>query len=77
MTFVPGVFCENKEERSYWFLFKKDKVLYFGQENDIRFPELISPSELGLKTAEPQFIGTIDGKNAFAAQVFEGEEICY
>ena len=77
MTFVPGVFCEKKEERSYWFLFKKDKVLYFGQENDIRFPELISPSELGLKTTEPQFIGTIDGKNAFAAQVFEGEEICY
>ena len=77
MTFIPGVFCEKKEERSYWFLFKKDKVLYFGQDNDIRFPELISPSELGLKTTEPQFIGTIDGKNAFAAQVFEGEEICY
>ena len=77
MTFVPGVFCEKKEERGYWFLFKKDNVLYFGKDDDIRFPELLSPSELGLKTTEPQFIGTIDGKNAFAAQVFEGEEICY
>ena len=77
MTFEPGVFCDKKDERGYWFLFKKDKVLYFGKDNDIRFPELLSPSELGLKTSEPQFIGTIDGKNAFAAQVFEGEEICY
>ena len=77
MTFVPGVFCDKKEERGYWFLFKKDKVLYFGQGEDIRFPELLSPSELGLKTTEPQFIGTIDGKSAFAAQVFETEEICY
>ena len=77
MIFEPGVFCEKKDERGYWFLFKKDKVLYFGKDDDIRFPELISPSELGLKTTEPQFIGTIDGRNAFTAQVFDTEEICY
>ena len=77
MTFEPGVFCKDPDQRGYWFLFKKDTVLYFGQGESVRFPELLSPSELGLKTTPPQFIGTLDGKNAFAAQVYETEEIYY
>ncbi len=50
MTFEPGVFCKDPDQRGYWFLFKKDTVLYFGKGENIRFPELLSPSELGLKT---------------------------
>ena len=77
MTFEPGVFCKDPDQRGYWFLFKKDTVLYFGKGENIRFPELLSPSELGLKTSPPQFIGVLDGKNAFTAQVYDTEEIYY
>ncbi|MCQ2604313.1 MAG: NAD(+) diphosphatase [Spirochaetia bacterium] len=74
MEFVPGVFCDNTEQRGFWFLFKKGKVLYFGSGDSIRFPELLRPSELGLKTTEPVYIGQLNGKNVFTAQVFETEE---
>lgn len=77
MNFEPGLHCSNQSERGYWFLFKKDTVLYFGKGNDITFPVLLAPSELGLKTTEPVYIGKLDGKNVFAAQVFETEELCY
>jgi len=79
MRFEPGVFCKNPDQRGCWLIFKKDKVLYYGnmEKGDVYFPELLSPSELGLKTSVPQFIGTLDGKNVFAAVTFDTEEICY
>mgnify|MGYP003303621625 CR=1 FL=1 len=77
MKFEPGLHCLNPEERGYWFLFKKENVLYFGREKDIRFPVLRAPSELGLKTGNPVYIGKLDGKNVFTAQVFESEEVYY
>lgn len=71
MNFVTQINCENPTERGLWFIFDKNNVLYFkNRENgEIFFPEIVSPSEIGIETSEPLFLGLVDGKNCWAAEV--------
>jgi NAD+ diphosphatase len=68
MKFEPGITCKNSSERGLWFIFEKDNLLHFKKDNKIYIPEIISPSEIGVKTTEPLYLGKANSINCWAAK---------
>jgi NAD+ diphosphatase len=68
MEFKSDIECKDGSERGLWFIFEKDNLLYFKIDDKVKIPEIISPSEIGIETSEPLYLGKADGVNCWAAK---------
>ncbi|HEX2869072.1 MAG TPA: NAD(+) diphosphatase [Ignavibacteriales bacterium] len=70
MNFVPQVAApEDFSGDAWWFMFKKDELLVLINDNNAEIPFAEDPSELNVSIQKKQYLGTLDGKACFAAEV--------
>ena len=74
VRFEPQLFCRKINEKGYWFIFNRGKVLLFGDGEKYEIPCLIRPEEIGLKRKSELFLGELDGKNLWSCEVVEENE---
>lgn len=71
MKFVSGIKCSDKNDRGLWFIFSSNKMLYAKDGEKITVPQLLSPTELGLKTTPPLYLGQADGVSCWTAELLD------
>jgi len=69
MIFEPEFSCqEDKDSTPYWLLFKMDKFLVLENNGKIALPD-IDLNELNIKTVGRQYLGRMDGRCCYAAEL--------
>ncbi|MEW6719359.1 MAG: NAD(+) diphosphatase [Thermodesulfobacteriota bacterium] len=58
----------------WWFLFHADRLLVRIHGDAAEIPLLADPADLGLRASDRQFLGTLDGRGCFAAELDEAAE---
>jgi len=67
--FEPGFDGQEKEDATiYWLLFKKNKFLVLENEGKFALPD-IDLYKLEIKTVRRQYIGQVDGRSCYAAEL--------
>jgi len=77
MNFVPAIesIKEEKDEPSWWFAFLKDRLLVLEKEGELSIPCVKDLAELKLKPVRKQYLGELDGRSCYSAELPEGESI--
>jgi NAD+ diphosphatase len=76
MTFVPAVTPPpGLGRKGWWFLFHADLVLVRTRGESAEIPFMVDPTELRLLPARKQFLGMMDGKPCFTAELREPIEL--
>jgi len=71
--FVPGIVPpEVRSEPSWWFIFQENKLLIDQSPESVTLPFLIDLSELGLIGIRQNYLGQLDHRLCYAAEVAEG-----
>lgn len=73
-TFVPGVSAGTPPRDTYWFAFRGYRLLVRVQEDQARVPELSSLQEVDLGVVRSQYLGTLDGRPCYSAELPEDAE---
>ncbi|MDP4194331.1 MAG: NAD(+) diphosphatase [Bacteroidota bacterium] len=60
---------EKKDEPSWWFVFRKDELLIKQEDEEISLPQLKDLSEIGIKPLRVQYLGVLDEKNCYSAEI--------
>lgn len=66
LAFVPP---PGMEREGWWFLFHADRLLVVARGEAAEVPWLADPSELGMRVNGRQFLGTLDGRGCYAAEL--------
>jgi NAD+ diphosphatase len=61
----------EKTQPAWWFVFQRDKVLVALNGSTTNVPSLINPDDLGLDVLRRQYLGALDGKDCYSAEVAE------
>ena len=70
MPFVSAVAPAPEESgRAWWFLFRKDRLLVEQMDSAPTVPCVVHPSDLGLKPVLPVYLGALDGRSCYAAEL--------
>ncbi|MGE5351668.1 MAG: NAD(+) diphosphatase [Acidobacteriota bacterium] len=70
MNFVPAVMPpENLSAPAWWFIFKRDELLVLLNGEKPEIPQLRDLSEINLIPEKKQYLGTLDGRPCFTAEV--------
>lgn len=70
MNFVPAVAApDDISGGAWWFIFKRDELLVLINDGRPEVPFAEDPSELNITIQKKQYLGTLDGKACFAAEV--------
>ena len=67
MKFVSEIKCKTPDKKGLWFIFNNNNLLYYKKKENI-IAELVSPSEIGVVTTTPLYLGTLDGIDCWAAE---------
>lgn len=71
-TFIPGITPPAiQSEPAWWFAFVGSKLLVNLTATKEQIPYLVSLSEIGLVPVRSQFLGTLDGKSCYSAELSE------
>lgn len=68
MTFAPGLTPPDKKDKTTWLLFAEGMMLAATPKGRVVFPEIESPSELGLVPIHELYLGILDGRPVYAAE---------
>ena len=66
---------EEQQEPAHWFVFKKDKLLVRQDPSALRIPLVVDLSELGLKALRQQYLGKLDGRHCYSAEITEDADV--
>jgi NAD+ diphosphatase len=66
---------EQQQEPAHWFVFKKDKLLVHQDPSALRIPLVVDLSELGLKALREQYLGKLDGRHCYSAEITEDADV--
>ncbi len=71
MKFISEIKNKTPDKKGLWFIFNNNNLLYSqnSQKKENIIAELISPSEIGLVTTTPLYLGKADGVDCWAAEV--------
>ena len=67
MRFISEIKYKTPDKKGFWFIFSNNDMLYSLKKDHI-IAEFISPSEIGLATTTPLYLGAIDGVECWAAE---------
>lgn len=69
-TFIPGISPPTiQSEPAWWFAFVGNKLLVRREGAVSQIPNLISLSEIGLIPVRTQFLGTLDDRHCYSAEL--------
>ena len=70
MPFVP-IFNPAKRvsKTSFWFIFHEQKLLIKNRDSEYSVPEFGDLKKLGLVPLRQQYLGTLDGRPCFGAEL--------
>lgn len=77
MNFVPGIepIKKTKDEPSWWFAFLKNRLLVLEKDRVLSIPCVKDLTELNLKPVRKQYLGELDGRSCYSAELTEDESI--
>jgi NAD+ diphosphatase len=71
--FVSGIVpSEVRSEPAWWFIFQENKLLIYQSPESVTLPFLIDLNELGLIVIRQNYLGQLDNRLCYAAEVAEG-----
>ena len=71
--FVPGIVPpEVRSEPAWWFIFQENRLLIYPSPESVALPFLIDLNELGLIVIRQNYLGQLDHRLCYAAEVAEG-----
>ena len=71
--FISGVVPpQERSEPAWWFVFRESKLLVYQEPSPVRPPCLVDLEELGLTALSEQYLGRLDNRPCYAAEVAEG-----
>lgn len=71
--FISGIVPpEVQSHPAWWFVFQENKLLVYQKPESITIPFLIDPDELSLTFVNHNYLGRLDNRNCYAAEVAEG-----
>jgi NAD+ diphosphatase len=69
-TFIPGVSSPDaRSQPSWWFAFSGHQLLVRSHRTVSDIPYLVSLTEIGLTPIRTQFLGTLDGRLCYSAEL--------
>ena len=66
---------EEQQEPALWFVFKRDNILVHQDSSTLRIPLVVDLSELGLTTLSQQYLGKLDGRHCYSAEITEDADV--
>jgi NAD+ diphosphatase len=73
--FSPGIIGpEEKVEPAWWFIFREDKLLVYRSSSSVEVPCAVHVSDVGLKAVRQQYLGRLDSRHCYTAEMAEGTE---
>ncbi len=71
--FISGVVPpEERSEPAWWFVFQKSKLLVYQEPPSAKLPYLLDLEELGLTPLSKHYLGRLDNRPCYTAEVAEG-----
>jgi len=71
--FVSGIVPpEVRSEPAWWFVFQESKLLVYSSPDSVTLPFVIDLKELGLNVIRQNYLGHLDNRLCYAAEVAEG-----
>ncbi len=71
--FISGVVPpQGRSGPAWWFVFRESKLLVYQEPSPVRPPYLVDLGELGLTALSEQYLGRLDNRPCYAAEVAEG-----
>jgi len=71
--FVSGILPpEVRSEPAWWFIFQENRLLIYPSPESVALPFLIDLNELGLIVIRQDYLGQLDHRLCYAAEVAEG-----
>jgi NAD+ diphosphatase len=72
-VFIPGIIApEEKVEPAWWFIFRGDELLVHRGSSSVEIPCVVDISDVGLKAVRQQYLGRLDSRHCYAAELAEG-----
>jgi NAD+ diphosphatase len=65
----------EQSEPAWWFAFEGNKLLVHQRSSSVTIPCLVDFAELGLTTLSQHYLGHLDHRHCYAAELAEGETI--
>lgn len=66
---------EEREQPSWWFLFCRYRLLVNLNEKSAHVPLINHPGELGLVPLRTQYLGKLNGRHCYSAEIDAGEDV--
>jgi len=63
---------EGRSEPVWWFIFQENKLLLYQKPESVTLPFLTHPDELRLAVIRQNYLGRLDNRHCYAAEVSEG-----
>jgi NAD+ diphosphatase len=74
--FISGILPpEERKEPAWWFVFQGNKLLVYQGSSSVGLPCLVDLAELGLTTLSKHYLGHLDHRHCYAAELAEGETL--
>ena len=71
--FIPGTIApEEKVEPAWWLIFRGDELLVHRGSSSVEIPCVVDISGLDLKAVRQQYLGRLDSRHCYAAELAEG-----
>jgi NAD+ diphosphatase len=71
--FVSGIVPpEGRSEPAWWFIFQENKLLIYPSPESVTLPLLMDSDELGLIVTRQNYLGQLDHRLCYVAEVAEG-----
>lgn len=71
--FVSGIVPpEVRSDPAWWFVFQESKLLVYQKPDSVTIPFLVKPDELSLTLTRQNYLGHLDSRHCYAAEVADG-----
>jgi NAD+ diphosphatase len=75
-AFVPSVVPpDSRDQPAYWFVFRGYRLLARLENGSAQIPSMENLDELGLYPLREQYLGVLDGRHCFSAEIPEDAEL--
>jgi len=68
-TFISSATPPTEPSRSWWFVFVGNQLLVYAEGDETQIPDLESLTEIGLSPIRTQFLGTLDDRPCYSAEL--------
>jgi NAD+ diphosphatase len=63
---------EGRSESAWWFIFQENKLLVYQKSESVTLPFLTDPNEVSLTVIRQNYLGRLDNRHCYAAEVSDG-----